>query len=260
MEKIKAIFCDFDWTLFDHNTKMITNSTVEALNKAKNNGVKLFINSARSFYSLDNLNLFKLINFDGYIVSNGGAAFSKDKVFYEDALNGEQAGKIISYLSSKNYSYVLITRESAYINVKNKDYVQAFYGVFYEPYPKDISKYQGEKILSIQVFESDEIDIDLRRVEPNLTYYRFFDFAIEITGRPFIKSKGVEAIFEEYRLNKNNCMAFGDDINDISMFNSVKYGICMGNGKDSAKNEAYYVTDDIDKDGIKKALEYFEVI
>ena len=55
-------------------------------------------------------------------------------------------------------------------------------------------------------------------------------------------------------------MAFGDDLNDISMFHIVKYGVCMGNGKDEAKKEAFYVTDNIENDGLYKALKYFDVI
>ena len=54
MEKIKAIFIDFDWTLFDYNKKEIPQSTLKALALAHKNGVKLIINSARSYYSLDN--------------------------------------------------------------------------------------------------------------------------------------------------------------------------------------------------------------
>ena len=43
MEKIKAIFIDFDWTLFDHNKKEIPQSTLKALALAHKNGVKLII-------------------------------------------------------------------------------------------------------------------------------------------------------------------------------------------------------------------------
>ena len=61
-------------------------------------------------------------------------------------------------------------------------------------------------------------------------------------------------------LNKNEAMAFGDDINDIPMFEKVRYGICMGNGKEEAKKEAFFVTDNIENDGLYKALKHFEVI
>ena len=39
-----------------------------------------------------------------------------------------------------------------------------------------------------------------------------------------------------------------------------KYGICLGNGKQELKQVSYYVTDNIEKDGIYKALKYFKLI
>ncbi len=55
-------------------------------------------------------------------------------------------------------------------------------------------------------------------------------------------------------------MAFGDDLNDIPMFKYVKYGICLGNGKEEAKKYAYFVTDNIEDDGIYNALKKFNLI
>ena len=55
-------------------------------------------------------------------------------------------------------------------------------------------------------------------------------------------------------------MAFGDDVNDIPMFNSVKYSVCLGNGKEEAKKHAFYVTDTIENDGLYKALKHFELV
>ena len=44
------------------------------------------------------------------------------------------------------------------------------------------------------------------------------------------------------------------------MFQMVKYGICLGNGKDEAKKYAYYVTDNIENDGLFNALKHFNII
>ena len=49
-------------------------------------------------------------------------------------------------------------------------------------------------------------------------------------------------------------MAFGDSENDIEMLEFVGMGIAMGNATDDVKHAADHVTDDIDEDGIWKAL------
>jgi len=55
-------------------------------------------------------------------------------------------------------------------------------------------------------------------------------------------------------------MAFGDGGNDISMLRHAGIGIAMGNAKDDVKAVADYVTDNVDEDGIMKALRHFNVI
>jgi len=44
------------------------------------------------------------------------------------------------------------------------------------------------------------------------------------------------------------------------MLQSVAHGIAMGNGLPETKQAAEYVTDDIDHDGIEKAMKHFGII
>ena len=55
-------------------------------------------------------------------------------------------------------------------------------------------------------------------------------------------------------------MAFGDGGNDIQMLEHVAIAIAMGNANDEVKNIADYVTDDVEHDGIMKALQHFQLI
>ena len=55
-------------------------------------------------------------------------------------------------------------------------------------------------------------------------------------------------------------MAFGDGGNDISMLRHAAIGVAMGNASDEVKAAANYVTASVDDDGIKKALEHFNII
>ena len=50
--KVKIVFFDFDWTLFDHRTYEIKPSALKAINLLKDNGIKIVINTGRSYYSL----------------------------------------------------------------------------------------------------------------------------------------------------------------------------------------------------------------
>ena len=54
--------------------------------------------------------------------------------------------------------------------------------------------------------------------------------------------------------------AFGDGGNDVTMLQYAHIGVAMGNGNPEAKRAADYVTDDVDKGGIPKALRRFGLI
>lgn len=262
MEKIKAIFCDFDWTLFDHKTRSFNTKGVEGLGKAHEKGVKLIVNSARSYHSLRGLRTFDVIPFDGFVVSNGGAALLDRDVLYADYIDEKKASVIKAYLDSNGFSYNLITLHDSFLRNADERIIEDFYRVFYEPRPFDISAYNGERPLAIQVFayEKDEGPLKQLSASLGLVYNRFAENAVELTPIEFKKSKGVDAIFKAMGLSKEEAMAFGDDLNDIPMFESVKYSVCLGNGKKEAKEAAYYVTDPIDEDGLSKALAHFGVI
>lgn len=262
MKEIKAIFFDFDWTLFDHKTKSFNLKSIKALKKLHKKGIKLIINSARTYYSLKNLHTFDVYPFDGFVVSNGGAAIFENKILYFDGFKKEIVSKLLDFLDRKNLSYNLVTLYNTYNKNKDIDMMNNFYKIFYEPFPIDIASYNNEDVLAIQVFSLERDDKELINLceELNLKYNRFSEYCIEITPIEFEKSKGIKEIIKYLNITKDEIMAFGDDLNDISMFKEAKYSICLGNGKQELKDISYYVTDNIEKDGIYKALKFFKLI
>lgn len=55
-------------------------------------------------------------------------------------------------------------------------------------------------------------------------------------------------------------MAFGDAQNDLDMIEYAGIGVAMGNGEESLKKIADYVTTDVDDDGVLHALQYFGLL
>ena len=49
-------------------------------------------------------------------------------------------------------------------------------------------------------------------------------------------------------------------MNDASMFEVCQYGVAMGNAADELKEKADYITERIECDGIKNALQYFKIV
>ena len=70
----------------------------------------------------------------------------------------------------------------------------------------------------------------------------------------------IAQIMERFGLAREEIMAFGDGENDRDMLLLAGISVAMGNGKETVKAAADYVTDHIDQDGVEKALIHFGLI
>ena len=68
---IKAAFFDIDGTLVSFNTHKIPDSSLDALKRLREAGVRLFIASGRHRASMDKIEPYADL-FDGYVMVNGG--------------------------------------------------------------------------------------------------------------------------------------------------------------------------------------------
>ena len=71
------------------------------------------------------------------------------------------------------------------------------------------------------------------------------------------KKDGILRMMEYLQAPIEDVVVFGDDTNDLVMFDPCWTSIAMGNGKDKLKKKATYVTDTNVNDGIEKACRHF---
>ena len=83
---------------------------------------------------------------------------------------------------------------------------------------------------------------------------------VEVTANNVNKATAINSILDEWKLDKNEIIAFGDSNNDLEMLDYVGVGVAMGNASDNVKNQSDYVTLDNDSDGIYYALKHFGII
>lgn len=74
------------------------------------------------------------------------------------------------------------------------------------------------------------------------------------------KGTGLTYVADHLNISTDDCYAFGDSNNDISMFKAAGHGIAMGNACDELKEIAEYVTDSVNDDGIYHAFEHYHLI
>ena len=106
-KKIKALFFDIDGTLVSFKTHKIPQSTVDALEQAKKNGVEVYISTGRPQLIINNLGQIEHL-IDGYITTNGACCFVGDKVVSQHAILPEDVKKIIEAADRDDYPAIVV--------------------------------------------------------------------------------------------------------------------------------------------------------
>ncbi|MEI6864437.1 Cof-type HAD-IIB family hydrolase [Flavicella sp.] len=111
--------------------------------------------------------------------------------------------------------------------------------------------------------DKEELDIVMESLTlafpEELHLYRSKDTYIEIANKEISKLTGIKTLLENSYsdLSLENCIAFGDNYNDIEMLDAVKIGVAVQNAKKEVLAIANDITDTNHNDGVAKAIEKY---
>ena len=239
MTKIKALFFDIDGTLVSFKTHRIPQSTVDAIERAKAAGLKIFISTGRPVPFIINLGQISHL-IDGYITTNGALCIVGSEKFGCHNLLKEDAEKVIEGCRRFGRACVVVGTDHIAVFQRTREVDEQFganLGLKNFPFVSmdDVWK---ERLLHLKESIS----------------ARWSNFFTDITHSGADKGKGLLTLCAHEGINVAETIAFGDGGNDISILHQAGTGVAMGNAKDSVKAEADYVTTSVDDDGISRAL------
>lgn len=254
----KIIFIDFDGTLYSHKQNRVPESAVNALNTIREKGIKIFLCTGRSLCELDDFDI-SMLKVDGLICNNGQAAYDEDKnIIYDYPCTGELKDTIVDVFNKKMFTVFIHTSTNVFCNYVS-DFVVKVQSNINSPIPP-VKAYENEDFYMCAIFNNyqDFDEFDKLNEIANITYWA--DGAVDVVPKTASKAMGIEKIINHYGFKKEETMGIGDSDNDIDMVEYCEIGIAMGNGYESVKKSADYVTDDIDNDGLYKAFKKFNII
>ena len=256
---VEAVFFDIDGTLISNETHEAVESTIKALNLLRKKGIKLFISTGRAKAMLNDVIDFE---FDGYITLNGQYCYDRSgKVIYEGTIEKEDLVPMLEYINKENIACYFVEDNEVYCNFRNEDMINLENAIKVFKLPaKDIIIDSNTKIYQISPCVTEEQEKALVDMMPHTKSTRWHSRCIDLFPIGGTKLNGIQKMCEYYGFDIANTMAFGDSDNDVEMLSGVGLSVAMGDGKDCAKEAADYITDDVAKDGIYKALKHFELI
>lgn len=258
--KIKAVFFDVDGTLISFKTNKIPESTIEAIKKLREKGIKVIVATGRSINSLDHI---KHITFDGFITFNGGYCVTADgKLMFKQAIDSADIQKLVNYSQDFPLSFSLMYEDKVEINDATPEVV-GIYSHVNLPVPPvlDRENVDIKNVLQANIFLGpDKEKSFMENVMPNSTSSRWTPLFADVNPGGISKQNGVENFCNHFGIDVSETMSFGDGGNDITMLKFTKIGVAMGNANDNLKEIADFVTEEVDNHGIELALNHFGIL
>lgn len=257
----KIIFLDLDGTLWTF--EKIPSSALEAIELARKNGHKIYINTGRTRCEVPQSLLD--MNLDGYCFGAGSEIVINNKQVLFKPLEKRDI-QFIQHIA-KDSGFSLEGSKMTFTNEKNRERMLQFHtdnrmGNRFLSFP-DISTLNDsdyEQVMKVSIhFDSltqkEEI---LKQIPEHLTFTNFLHLGGEITHTEYNKATAIQFV-KDYYNEEYETVAIGDSENDLPMLEYADISIVMGNGVESVKEKADYVTDRIDNDGLYKAFKYLKL-
>ncbi|MGM9877090.1 MAG: HAD family hydrolase [Bacilli bacterium] len=236
----KLLFIDIDGTLA-HDNGIISKSTKRVLKKYKN--IVFVTGRSRN----DVKKLCDELNLRYFISSYGTEIYDnfENKVLFNITLNPQTVLKI-SKLGLNNNLELVVAIDNQNIVITNENYMNV---------TKNVKQY----MLKGTINNLNNMRKELKNIKgikyqrDNAYEYGYHWFSI----MPSKANKGNAAthLMEYLNIKKENTISFGNDINDIPLFNNTGHKIAVGNSCEELKREAAIIIGDNNKDSVKKYIE-----
>lgn len=257
---IKALFLDVDGTLVSFRTHEVPASARAALREAHRRGVRLFIATGRAVGDLD---LLSDIPYDGVVGLNGAECVMRDgRVVARHPIPRTDFERALALSDELDFPVALELDSGIFVN-RVTPAVEELARLVAHPVPVSTdlrALFDANACCQLCFYLDAELERRVMAELPGLAASRWCPVFADINVRGVDKAAGMAEFAARFGFAHNEIMAFGDGGNDVAMLRAAGVGVAMGNACDEALQAADYVTADIDRDGLRQALEYYKVI
>jgi Cof subfamily protein (haloacid dehalogenase superfamily) len=253
---ISAIVLDLDGTFLNSN-KEVSNRNMNAVLNHISKGSKVIIATARPPRSVKRFVPEELLRYCSFVYYNGALVIDRDNHIVEHTVIQQNEVSEIVDLFSRTYGDCKISIELNDIWYSNQEINDAsIFNLNVLPkilHIKELKKLQATKMLISNSGNSIEIK-ELLRNRFNIVITDEGRL-IQVMNKNVSKFTGISRLCDRYGIPLTEVIVFGDDYNDIEMFETINYSVAMGNGVEALKRLASELTDTNDNDGVAKVLE-----
>lgn len=265
--KKKVLVLDIDGTL-TNSKKEITPKTLEAVRELQARGHVVVLASGRPTAGLRVMT--QKLDFaknGGYILSyNGGCVtyVPTGETVFKNLLPDYVPQWMHAYALEHDMGMCTYLGEDMLVGTKSNRYLEyeaAINGIHivhtdsFEPYMHtDFFKV----LMTATPTRAAELEKRLaHRFMGRLSIYRSEPYFIEVMPRGVNKASAIAGLLERLGLEREDTIACGDGLNDLTMIRYAGLGVAMGNAQPAVKAEADVVTLSNDEDGLVPIIEKY---
>ncbi len=250
----KIIACDLDETLISRD-RTISKENIEAINKAKELGVKFVPATGRGYNSvrgtLKELGLFEEEN--QYVISYNGGAITENKgerLLHFEGISFEKAEEL--YKRGLNYDVC--------IHVYTKDMVYAYNYVqeeidylagrqeVTEIFDHDLNFLKGQEIVKVLYMNTSyDYLFGIAKELEDITFDMDVSYSsnryLEFNHKGVNKGAGLATLAEVLGVDIKDTIAIGDNFNDLSMIKVAGLGVGVANTVEDMKKKCDVITE-----------------
>lgn len=264
--KYKLLVLDVDGTLLN-DEREISKRTLAALLKVQQMGVRIVLASGRPTYGLMPLaKTLELDNYGGFVLSYNGCQIIKaqnGEILFERRINPE----MLPYLEKKArkngfaiFTYhddTLITDSPDNEYIKNEALLNNLKIIREDEFSTAID-FAPCKCMLVSDKEKALIGLEQhweKRLAGTLDAFRSEPYFLEVVPCGVNKANTLGALLEHLGVTREEVIAVGDGVCDVTMLQLAGMGVAMGHSQDSVKVCADYVTASNEEDGVALAVE-----
>ena len=262
-DRRKAIFFDIDGTIFDTKARIIPENTVRAIEETRQNGHLCFINTGRT-KSLVVPMITDYVGFDGLLLGCGTMITYGEICLLHHSFSTEMSEKIIEELSKRRIDVILEGSDALFFMDDD--------AYHYKVFRKYASRYQDSKHPGVcnaagrfdkffaYTEDPDEMNLFMEEFKGELEMVDREEGYYEILPCGFSKATAIDFIVQKFGIPIEDTAAIGDSNNDLAMLEKAGTAIAMRRSSEAVLEMADYVTGDVERDGIRQALKWLNVI
>lgn len=254
---IKLVATDLDGTLLN-SRKEVPAGFEDWV--CEHSGIKTVIASGRQYY-----NIYKLFPKAAdkmiYIADNGGLVIENGEFIYSNTMRTEAVSACVERFSIRDgHSVILCGEQSAYMKHGSED-VERNAHMYYErlAFVDDLqSCMTKDRIIKMAVFIEDyhaaAYYAGLQGMPEGVNVVLSGDCWLDVANREVSKGAALRFLQERYQIDADDCMAFGDFLNDESMMRQCTESYAMSNAHPGLKKVAKYIAPSNEEAGVMRIL------